>query len=591
MLNIKEFKTMIHSNFPNERADIIARHMKNKYFIKSGHLYCITENLSYEANRQYDGKLLNATSLLLQKSFKNLDDADEEDVRSIKRFSDIFNNSHIKTYLPQLIETITDENKILDKYYDEIHFINGLFNLATGKFSKRILGTHYITQFIQYEYAKPTPASIKAVTSILRKTYPLKEDFECICKYLGAALTGRSTIDQHALFLLGQGSSGKSNIMSVTELAIECYLKQLKGDTFSIGNTKLDKILNTYIISPFIRVTWINEPNDTKMDGPAFKRFCDGENETTTLFKDGCSSFTHRSCITATANTMPQIIIDTGTCRRINSYEHKSKFVSDKNEVDEANHIYLKDKDILQTIKEKNLHLAWFQILADYSNKWLKDKKIDYTENFKETTEMVIMTNDIIKDFIDGSLIITNDATDRVGKNQMLDEFKIKYPTKCLTVTQLMNSLREKKILYSHKFRMNGIQGCYYGVKIRETDDEHNDEDEVSNEGVDLSDKSVSMKNLTPAQKYEYLQNQLHAIQKQMNSLSESMFDTTPIVTKKIIAKRPTKKPKKKVVIVESDSESESESESSDSESEDEVENYKIASKTAKNLNELFDNI
>jgi phage/plasmid-associated DNA primase len=243
MLNIKDFKIMIHSNFPNERADIIAKHMKDKYFIKSDHLYSITEKLHYEVNKSYDGKLLNATSILLQKSFKNLDNADQEDVRSIKRFSDIFNNSHIKTYLPQLIETITDENIQLDNYLDDIHFINGLYNLATGKFSKRKLGKHYITDFIQYEYVKPTPASIKAITNILRKTYSLQEDFECICKYLGAALTGRSTIDQHALFLLGQGSSGKSNIMAVTQLAIECYLTKLKGDTFSVGNTKLDKIL------------------------------------------------------------------------------------------------------------------------------------------------------------------------------------------------------------------------------------------------------------------------------------------------------------------------------------------------------------
>ena len=369
MLNVKDFKIMIHSNFPNERADIIAKYMKNKQFIKSGQLYSITENLHYDATRSYDGKLLNATSILLQKSFKSLDDADQADVRSIKRFSDIFNNSHIKTYLPQLIETISDDNIVLDKYFDEIHFINGLFNLATGKFSKRILGKHYITQYIQYEYDKPTPVAIKAVTNILRKTYPLQEDFECICKYLGAALTGRSTVDQHALFLLGQGSSGKSNIMSVTELAIECYLKQLKGDTFSVGNTKLDKILNTYMLSPFIRVTWINEPNDTKMDGPAFKRFCDGENQTTKLYEDGCSTFVHQSCITATANTMPQIIIDTGTSRRINSYEHKSKFTSNISEVNEELNIYLKDKDLLQKIKEKNLQLAWFHILAEYSKK------------------------------------------------------------------------------------------------------------------------------------------------------------------------------------------------------------------------------
>jgi len=144
------------------------------------------------------------------------------------------------------------------------------------------------------------------------------------------------------------------------------------------------------------------------MDGPVFKRFCDGDNQTVRLFSDGCFTFNHHSCITATANTMPQIIIDSGTSRRIKSYTHKFKFTYNKDEVNEELHVYAEDKDILDnTIKKQKLQLPWFHILAEYAKQWLKDKSIEYTDNFKETTEMVIMTNDIMQDFIDGTLILT----------------------------------------------------------------------------------------------------------------------------------------------------------------------------------------
>jgi len=107
------------------------------------------------------------------------------------------------------------------------------------------------------------------------------------------ALTGRSTIDQHALFLLGLGSSGKSNLMKITQAAIECYFKEIAGNIFTKGNRESSKLLNTYSIEPYIRVLWINELSDTKMDGPVFKRFCDGDNQTVRLYSDGCFTFKH----------------------------------------------------------------------------------------------------------------------------------------------------------------------------------------------------------------------------------------------------------------------------------------------------------
>lgn len=145
------------------------------------------------------------------------------------------------------------------------------------------------------------------------------------------------------------GSSGKSTILELTQLVIQCYFKELKYDTFALGNTKLDKILNTYDKEPYIRISWVNEMKDTKIDDSIFKEFCDGKCQTTKLFKDGQYNFPHSSLCVVTANTMPSIKIDSGTSRRLIGYTHKSIFVSKndkKFKINPQEHIYEKDIEL-----------------------------------------------------------------------------------------------------------------------------------------------------------------------------------------------------------------------------------------------------
>ncbi len=70
----------------------------------------------------------------------------------------------------------------------------------------------------------------------------------------------------------------------VTGEAIQCYLKELQDDTFCQNNSKLDKILNSFEQSPQIRIAWLNEMKDSKINDTAFKNFCDGRLQTTMLY-------------------------------------------------------------------------------------------------------------------------------------------------------------------------------------------------------------------------------------------------------------------------------------------------------------------
>jgi hypothetical protein len=115
---------------------------------------------------------------------------------------------------------------------------------------------------------------------------------EAILTILGAALTGIAIRGSYILFFIGDGSAGKSTVMDLTKYTVECYLKQIKPDMFVEGKNT-DKIVNTYDRSPFIRITWLNEPKDKRFDAAFFKAWGDGECNAEKLYAEGSHDFKH----------------------------------------------------------------------------------------------------------------------------------------------------------------------------------------------------------------------------------------------------------------------------------------------------------
>ena len=551
-LTINEIKSLIFSNFPNEKADIIAKHLSLKCFISNKKLYTLTPTISYDVTvgtTEIENKLLNTVTKLLQQSYNKLEDLEKTEISNIKKWAAVFSNSDVKTYSPQLSQAIV-KDYIMDDYYDEMHFANGVYYLAKGTFKPRKIGVHFITYHIDHDYEEPTKKAKNFVKAIVRKTFPLVEDYECIGTILGAALTGRALDDQTMLFLLGPASSGKSNILAMTELAIQKYFVQLKDNTFTANSATADKTFNTFYGHLYIRIAFVNEPKDTKFDVSVFKQFNDGKLQTVKLFKDGSESFEHRAKSIIAANTLPNIIMEPAVMRRLRAYFSRSRFVEKENEyeVDESKGIYLIDKSIIDTLKAKHLQCAWFQILADFAYDWLESREIVYPANFISAKSDIVAANDIMQDFIDSRLIITNKNADRVGKHAMHEAFKLMYPEKHLTPLQLLTSLKEKKIDYNSGWRVHGIQGCFYGITLREDDDMYNEdeEDAAHNSGIDRGEKSVDICKEHAKLKFAYA-----SLIKKYNAKMKSGFGR----------------------VDDTDSESESESESkseSESESEDE---------------------
>ncbi len=494
LLNFKEIKSMIDCIFPNELANIMKIKLSKYCFITScKDIYTLQKNISYNKSTNVDDTLVTYATLMLEQSYKNLSEDDSERIRDKypKSWQSIFQNTSIKKYLPQLIANLSSDEIELDSYFDEIHFNNGVKNLVTKEFKKREINKHFITKFVRRDYVPSTKKQREKIMTKVSKIYPVQADRKAIIMELAKTLTGRAANDQSTLFLLGMGSAGKSVIMEITGAAIDIYMKELQDDTFSAGNSNLSKILNTFQHAKYIRIAWLNEPKDTKMNDTGFKNFCDGKACTVMLYKDEQYNFKLYCKAIISANTMPALIINSGITRRIEAFTHTSHFTLNKDEVNEKEHKYLRDNNLLENIKKECLLDAWFDILVEHC---ANGEDIVYTDNFKETKQTIVDSNDTIKDFVDAHLVITNDPTNRIGKNAMHKYFGDIYPTKHLSIVQVINSLKEKSLKYDCKARSDSMQGSFMGVRFRRDIDGDKVDDKDYDNGVDKTDKSVNIK-------------------------------------------------------------------------------------------------
>jgi len=531
LLSVKDIELLITSNLTQTLAKMISAKLTKYCFIYEDILYELQPNITYQRINDRKNKLLNKVSQLIQDSYCNLSTQDTKliELEYKKEYKAIFKNSNIELYLPQLLNAIEKKDIVFDITPNQIHYNNGYVNTQTGKFYKRTIVKHFITKCIKRDYKGSTPEEREMVLSHIRKVYPIKEDMDCILNYLGSALSWRGTSDQTALFLLGKGSTGKSFILELTKAVMECYFLELQSDTFSVNSNKTDKVLNSYKNDPQILFSWVNEPLDKKMNGSLFKIWVDGNLQTTLLYKDGQINIVHHSICITTANTMPVIIVEDGTTRRIISYTHLSKFTSDQNIVSAEDNVFLLDKFIVSKIVKANLLDAWFDILVGYCMKYMKNEKPKYTNNFLETKDTLISSSDVFQDFIDAKLIITKNETDKIGKDEMRDAFLSMYPDKHLTTTQVITSMKQKDIQYNCNLRYNNVRGAYPCIKFRTEEDEFDDV-EYDN-GIDKSEKAVTVS----MEEYMKIKNELAELKKQM----ESKNKMPPLIFEE---KKPTKK-------------------------------------------------
>jgi len=474
LLNSKDIAQLIASIDPVHQASIVCQYIKNKVIVQKDIIYEVKSNVIYEELiGNIDEDVLVKVSTYLSASYEKLSTSDKESLINMminqKKFkqmsnaekkkekskhqsklSNIFLNSSIKKYIPQIKKYLTRNDIEFDKYKEQIHYINGYMCLKTLKFKQRVLGEHFITHYIKREYKPSKQSQREEIMEHIKKIYVDEGDRNIILNIIGRTMAGLSADYVKNTFLLGVGSSGKSTVMNFCKLSFECYFKELKEDAFSKGNPKRDKILNTFKYDKHILMTCVNEMIDENIDNSLFKLFIEGALQTTVLFKDKSNNVEHQSGLFFTSNTMPKLPMeDSGTKKRVEAYYHKSLFIIDKDKehlIDESKHIFKGNKNLKKEIVEKGLLDAWADIIFERSH-LLINKKIDivYNDNFKNDKKLVEETDNPFKDFVQQELITNESAVGHlISKDDMLYAYKefIKKPNANILNKTLIDKFR-----------------------------------------------------------------------------------------------------------------------------------------------------
>lgn len=499
LLNVNELvKIAVGTNGPNKKANILLSKLMNYCFVNNNALYILNKtSITYRKVKEVGQTLTVMVSKLLEQSFDCLT---PEQVQLLKHINDklsFFKSSNIVQYLDHLIIYMTKKVNV-DVYFDEIHFVNGYYDLREGLFKKREINKHFITKYVDYPFDEKLATEImcKRVNNDFRKIYTLKEDFDAVMYKLGKAITGRATDDQGVFALFGHGSAGKTFLFKALKACLPCYIKTLKEDALSYNATNIDKVINTFLEEPQIRLAILNDPKDTKLNDSALKNFADGEIDTIKLYTEGSHTVKLMCLLVMIMNTIVQTKIDSGVARRlkIGCYEHKSTFVDNDEDVNEKKLHFKKDKQLENEIKNNNSYKIAFLLMLFQHAKRTYTEDFKSTDNFENSYTAILNANNFIGDFMNVSLTLTNNDDDRIHKDKMHSIFKQMYPDKNLTPVQLMSALKDSGVRYEPKFRCEGYQSCYVGIKQKSQS--QNDKYIVENPldyGITCNDMSVKV--------------------------------------------------------------------------------------------------
>jgi phage/plasmid-associated DNA primase len=477
MEKILDFKKFLDEKFidaflvntsPYNRAEMLKPYFKSVCFIKNDILYIMLKNKTYEGDRAIERNLLTIVSKFFSRSIENLTAENRLELQKVHKdkMINLQNNTTIKSFLPQLITMLTNNDIVLDTTIGELHFENGFINTTTGEFHERT-ENHFITKYIKRDYFQSTAEDRQKMMKLYNQIYPNETDRDLVLGNIGISLSWKAPQNQNSLFLIGTGSAGKSFVLETIMNAIGPYFQKLKNDTLS-NEKDMNKVLNTLQDNPQTLIIWINELEDKKMNSSVYKDLCDGYVQTTRLYQDGNNGFKHFGYVVGTSNKLPNMTPDTGTKRRIVGYTHTSTFVDKMEDVDESKNIYLKDEELHQKIEP--LYNAVIDIFVSYCVQWIKDKNIYDTtksENFQSSIDLINSSNDYMQDFIDSRLIITKNPEDKIGKDRMRELFLQMYPEKHISSLQVISALKDHKLVYDKGVRDKNIRGCFICVKER----------------------------------------------------------------------------------------------------------------------------
>jgi P4 family phage/plasmid primase-like protien len=370
-----------------------------------------------------------------------------------------------------------DKQKEIKTYL--LNFRNGCYDMKKNLFRERVK-EDYVVKFLDYNYKSSKDTDISKIRGLIKNTSNDDEVvLEFILSYLGYCMTGE-TNEQKFLILYGpSASNGKTTLQEIFSRCLKEYTYKIDRETFNYKYDKFHKQLCESARPK--RLVFLEEMNKNKLDISKLKEFVDGNEINCNIMYGTSQLLKIDSKLMMSTNNRPSFDNDSGIARRGIMIECKNKFVN-KEEYEKNKHkknYYLKDSKLIDSFDDVKNKLSFINLLIPYAVKYynsgLKIPKV-ISEEFKGICE----DNDKMKSFLNDTIDITNNDSDRISKLDFSDAYNIYYKTK-LSFSQLLSDIKRHNIDYHRKKRCDGKQGCLVGIKFKNYKDEGYDFDALDN--------------------------------------------------------------------------------------------------------------
>ncbi|MBT4937204.1 hypothetical protein HON22_04780 [Candidatus Peregrinibacteria bacterium] len=288
-------------------------------------------------------------------------------------------------------------------------FKNGAFNLKTGLLEPRTKEM-YITETLDIDYfSEQNKTIIKEIQKIIEQVLPGKQA-DIHYKWRGLCLTGET---KEQIFFVNIGytaSNGKSTLSKMFHKSFPLYCTKLGNDAFDKNNSSAyDKAFSRLYNKP-IRLVYMDEWGQEEQDTKKIKDTIEGDTITVKPLYHSEFLMKIQFKLEASSNNDPNTSkLDKGCNRRGRMNSFTSQFVDTDQEVDEANHIYKKDKSVDDKFQRSEYRLALFHLLSPYAKSYYKNG-LKLPKECELNFAKVMSENDPFAEFFEEHILENKDS-------------------------------------------------------------------------------------------------------------------------------------------------------------------------------------
>jgi len=345
--------------------------------------------------------------------------------------------------LREILLTQSLEKKIqfnlmpITKHY--FQFKNGAFNLKTGILEKRTKEM-YITETLDYNWLKSTCDD--RIMKILCQILPDEKFREAALRWRGYCLTGDTKEQKFVLNVGETACNGKSTQSMIFEKCFPLYCKKIGNDTFNKGGQKFDKAVSKLANKP-VRLVYMEEWGEEAQDTNKIKETIGSSTITCQPIWQEEIEMEIQFKLEAGSNYNPNTKNDNGLLRRGRKFEYNSRFV-DTEDVDEDNHMYLKDENLLDIFDDDKVKSIYFNMVAPYAKLYYNEGLI-LPEECKTMFQEACEEGDVWVDFLDEfEISMGND----IHKDDMVNIVKEYFNLPTITAVECKREFKKRGFKY-----------------------------------------------------------------------------------------------------------------------------------------------